>query len=57
LFVSYFKLGLGSGLMLFSLAAAVGITRMYVGAHYPRDVLGGAILGLVWGIVTGIIVG
>lgn len=57
LFVNYFRLGLWGGLMLFSLAAVVGITRMYVGAHYPRDVVGGAILGLVWGIVTGIIVG
>jgi membrane-associated phospholipid phosphatase len=56
LFVNYFRLGMWGGLMLFSLAAVVGVTRMYVGAHYPRDVLAGAILGSVWGIVTGIIV-
>src|SRR3972149_5342607 len=31
-------------------AAAVGITRMYVGAHFPRDVVGGCILGMAWGI-------
>jgi membrane-associated phospholipid phosphatase len=29
----------------------VGITRMYVGAHYPRDVLAGAILGSAWGLL------
>jgi glycosyltransferase 2 family protein len=29
------------------LAATVGLSRMYVGAHLPLDVLGGAALGLV----------
>jgi len=24
---------------------------MYIGAHYPRDVLAGAILGSVWGLL------
>jgi membrane-associated phospholipid phosphatase len=40
---------------LFALAVLVAITRMYVGAHYPRDVLAGLILGSVWGIL-GVIV-
>jgi PAP2 superfamily len=31
----------------------VGITRIYVGAHYPRDVLAGAILGSAWGLLGG----
>jgi len=35
---------------LFGTAVAVGITRMYVGAHFPRDVVGGCILGMAWGI-------
>lgn len=35
---------------LYALAALVGLTRMYVGAHYPRDVLSGALLGTVWGV-------
>ena len=35
---------------LYITAAAVGITRMYVGAHFPRDVVGGCILGMAWGI-------
>ncbi len=29
------------------LAACVGLSRMYVGAHLPLDVLGGAALGLI----------
>jgi len=37
--------------LLYAMALLVGITRMYVGAHYPRDVLAGAILGSVWGLL------
>ena len=37
--------------MLYATALLVGITRMYVGAHYPRDVLAGAILGSAWGLL------
>jgi len=37
--------------LLYTIALLVGITRMYVGAHYPRDVLAGAILGIVWGLL------
>ena len=44
-------------LSLYGIALLVGITRMYVGAHYPRDVLAGAILGSVWGILVGFIDG
>lgn len=36
---------------LYGLAVLVGITRTYVGAHYPRDVIAGALLGSVWGIL------
>ena len=35
---------------LYLLAALVGLTRIYVGAHYPRDVLAGAALGTLWGL-------
>jgi membrane-associated phospholipid phosphatase len=44
-------------LVLYVLALTVGITRMYVGAHYPRDVLAGAILGSVWGFLGVIVEG
>jgi len=38
-------------LALYAIAALVGLTRIYVGAHYPRDVIGGAVLGAVWGFL------
>jgi membrane-associated phospholipid phosphatase len=37
--------------LLNSVALLIGITRMYVGAHYPRDVLAGALLGSAWGLL------
>jgi membrane-associated phospholipid phosphatase len=43
--------------VLYALALTVGITRMYVGAHYPRDVIAGAILGSVWGFLGVIVEG
>ncbi|MCG2729429.1 MAG: phosphatase PAP2 family protein, partial [Acetobacterium sp.] len=36
---------------IYLLAFFVGITRVYVGMHYPRDVLGGAMLGTAWGML------
>jgi len=41
-------------ILLYFAAVLVGLTRMYVGAHYPRDVAAGAILGRVWGVLAGI---
>ncbi|MDE2039948.1 MAG: phosphatase PAP2 family protein [Elusimicrobia bacterium] len=35
--------------LVFVLAAAVAYSRVYVGAHYPLDVLGGALIGLAIG--------
>jgi membrane-associated phospholipid phosphatase len=43
--------------LLYAAALLVGITRMYVGAHYPRDVLAGAILGSAWGLLGAIVDG
>jgi undecaprenyl-diphosphatase len=38
--------------LLYVLAAAVAFSRVYVGVHYPLDVLGGALLGaLIAGVV------
>lgn len=50
----YFGAGMYTG-ALYMIAALVGLTRIYVGMHYPRDVLGGAMVGIVWGLVGVII--
>jgi len=51
-----FSPGAGGIAALYALAVLVGFTRMYVGAHYPRDVIGGAVLGSVWGILATLVV-
>ena len=52
LFIHRFGLGIGASILLYLLAALVGFTRIYVGAHYPRDVIAGTVLGSVWGILA-----
>lgn len=37
---------------LFVLAAAIGFSRLYVGVHYPLDVVGGAALGVLVGLAV-----
>ena len=55
LMIQHFHVSAWAGVLLYAVALLVGITRMYVGAHYPRDVLAGAILGSAWGLL-GVIV-
>lgn len=55
--VAYFHAGFWMTCLLYALALVVGVTRVYLGAHYPRDVLAGAILGSAWGLLGGIAVG
>jgi undecaprenyl-diphosphatase len=38
------------GLPLYVLAAAIAFSRVYVGVHYPLDIVGGALLGV--GVAT-----
>jgi membrane-associated phospholipid phosphatase len=51
LMAPHFQVSAWMVFLLYAIALLVGITRMYVGAHYPRDVLAGAILGSVWGLL------
>jgi undecaprenyl-diphosphatase len=49
LFATYY--GKKISLACFVLAATVGFSRVYVGVHYPFDVVGGAMFGVAWGTV------
>jgi len=55
LVIEQFHFSMWAFVLFYFIAFLVGITRMYVGAHYPRDVLAGAILGTAWGLL-GVIV-
>ena len=41
--------------IFYGIAILVAVTRVYVGAHYPRDVIAGAVLGSVWGTLTALV--
>lgn len=57
LIAPYFHASAWVVFLLYAMALFVGITRMYVGAHYPRDVLAGAILGSAWGLLGALVNG
>jgi membrane-associated phospholipid phosphatase len=57
LLAPYLHAGAWIVVLLYGMALLVGITRMYVGAHYPRDVLAGAILGSMWGLLGALVNG
>ena len=40
---------------LFSLAVVVALSRVFVGVHYPGDIVVGAILGIVIGLALGLV--
>lgn len=47
--ISHFQLPVGVAVGLYGIATLVGFTRVYLGVHYPRDVVAGAILAVIWG--------
>jgi membrane-associated phospholipid phosphatase len=51
LLIEYFHVSIIVASLMYLAALLVGITRMYMGMHYPRDVLAGAILGTCWGLI------
>lgn len=40
------------GIALFLLAVMVGVGRIGIGFHYPTDVIGGAIIGIITGVLA-----
>ncbi|NLB79276.1 MAG: phosphatase PAP2 family protein [Clostridiaceae bacterium] len=51
----HFDPGILGALILYSIALLVGLTRIYVGMHYPRDVIAGSVLGTAWGLLGAIV--
>lgn len=48
----YFSTKKRYGIPCLLLAALIGFTRLYVGVHYPSDVLGGLVVGCLIGYLT-----
>jgi membrane-associated phospholipid phosphatase len=51
LLIEYFHVSIIIAVIMYLAALLVGVTRMYMGMHYPRDVLAGAVLGTCWGLI------
>ncbi|MCD8395774.1 MAG: phosphatase PAP2 family protein [Lachnospiraceae bacterium] len=43
------------GVLLLILAALIAFSRLYVGIHYPTDVLGGLVTGVALGLLTNLV--
>jgi membrane-associated phospholipid phosphatase len=50
-FVAYALRNLRLSLLFWGIAILVGISRIYLGKHYPSQVLSGAVIGLLYGVL------
>jgi membrane-associated phospholipid phosphatase len=50
-----FQQDIAGTIALYAFAVLIGLTRIYVGAHYPRDVIAGALLGTAWGVLVALV--
>jgi membrane-associated phospholipid phosphatase len=53
LFLTFRKFMGPWALLAFVWAGAIAFAQVYVGVHYPSDIFGGALLGIVFGTFTG----
>lgn len=53
LFLTFRKFMGPWALLAFVWAGAISFAQVYVGVHYPSDIFGGALLGIVFGTFTG----
>lgn len=51
----YYRLYPNLKWVLFITASLVSISRVYLGLHYPSDILGGAVLGVIFGYIFSIL--
>lgn len=52
----YYRLYPNLKWVLFITASLVSISRVYLGLHYPSDILGGAVIGIIFGYILSALV-